>query len=216
MTCPTGCSQGAILQMREKAQKWIEKVRGGNLHRRNVWFLLDKQFWPRVAYGISSISANFAELDQCLMRTYYDLLSVSGVRRLVKRELRQLDRGFYGCGFPHPGVECFIGQIVKLLTNYRCNSGLGLHLQTSMELLVIEVGVSTQILAQAYQPYSIWVTHCWLKSVWKKIDLFNLTVKIKPLPLRFPWTNDNWLMLIFVITGYSNGDLVRLNRVRCH
>jgi hypothetical protein len=77
--------------MREKAQKWIEKARGGNLHRRNVWFLLDKQFWPSVAYGISSISANFAELDQCLMRTYYDLLSVSGVRRSVKRELRQLD-----------------------------------------------------------------------------------------------------------------------------
>ena len=91
MTCPTGCSQGAILQMREKAQKWIEKARGGNLHRRNVWFLLDKQFWPRVAYGISSILANFAELDQCLMRTYYDLLSVSGVRRSVKRELHQLD-----------------------------------------------------------------------------------------------------------------------------
>jgi hypothetical protein len=85
-----------------------------------------------------------------------------------------------------------------------------------MELLVIEAGVSTQILAQAYQPYSIWVTHCWLKSVWEKIDLFNLTVKIKPLPLRFPWTNDNWLMLIFVKTGYSNGDLVRLNRVCCH
>ncbi len=112
-------------------------------------------------------------------------------------------------------MECFIGKIVKLLTNYGCNSGLGLHLQTSMELLVIEAGVSTQILAQAYQPYSIWVTH-WLKSVWEKIDLFNLTLKIKPLPLQFPWTNDDWLMLIFVKTGYSNGDLVRLNRVRCH
>ncbi len=43
MTCRTGCSQGAILQMKEKAQQWINKAKGGKLHQRNVWFLLDKQ-----------------------------------------------------------------------------------------------------------------------------------------------------------------------------
>jgi hypothetical protein len=63
MTCPMGCSRGAIQQMTEKAQKWINKAKGGNLHRRNVWFLLDKQFWPGVSFGISSIMASFAELE---------------------------------------------------------------------------------------------------------------------------------------------------------
>jgi hypothetical protein len=96
MTCPTGCSQGAIQQMMEKAQQWIDKAKGRNLHRRNVWFLLDKQFWPGVSFGISSITASFAELEECMMRKYYDLLSISGIRRLVWRELRQMDRGFYG------------------------------------------------------------------------------------------------------------------------
>jgi hypothetical protein len=32
MTCPMGCSQGAILQMKEKAQQWINKAKGGKLH----------------------------------------------------------------------------------------------------------------------------------------------------------------------------------------
>ncbi len=63
MTCPTGSSEGALQQMQEKAQKWIDKAKGGNLHRRNLWFLLNKQFWPGVAFGISSITASFAELD---------------------------------------------------------------------------------------------------------------------------------------------------------
>ena len=137
MTCPTGSSEGALQQMREKAQKWIDKAKGGNLHRRNLWFLLNKQFWQGVAFGISSITASFAELDQCMMKTYYGLLSISRVRRLIRKELRQMDRGFYGCGLPHPGVECFIAQVSKLLTNYGCNTGLGVHLQTSMELMVI-------------------------------------------------------------------------------
>jgi hypothetical protein len=186
MTSPTGCSKGALQQMKEKAQKWIDKAREGRLHRRNFWFLLDKQFWPGVAFGISSITASFEDLDQCMMRTYYDMLSLGGVRRSIRKELRQMDRGFYGCGLPHPGIECFIAQISKLLTNFGCNTGLGVHIQTSMELMIIEGGVSNQILSQPYERYSKWVSHCWLKSVWEKIDLFSLTVEIRALPLPFP------------------------------
>ncbi len=126
------------------------------------------------------------------MKTYYGLLTITGVRRSIRKELQQMDRVFYGCGFPHPGVEFFIAQISKLLANYGCNTGLGIHLQTSMELMVIECGVSCQILAQPYQIFSKWVTHCCLKSVWEKVDLFNLTVTIKSLPLRPPQENDEW------------------------
>ncbi len=170
MTCPTGSSEGVLMQMCKKAQKWIDKAVEGRLHCRNLWFLLDKQFWPGVAFGISGITASFAELEQYMMKTYYCLLSSSEIRRSIRKELRQMDRVFYRCGFPHPGVECFITQISKLLTNYRCNTGLGIHLQTLMELMVIECGVSCQILAQPYQIFSKWVTHCWLKSVWEKVD----------------------------------------------
>jgi hypothetical protein len=83
------------------------------------------------------------------------------------RELRQMDRGFYGCGFPH-GVECLIAQLNKLLINYGCNSGLRLHMQTSMELMIIESGVSNQLMSLPYQRYSKWVTHSWLRLVWEK------------------------------------------------
>jgi hypothetical protein len=73
-----------------------------------------------------------------MMHTYYNLLLICGIRQSVNRELRQMDHGFYGCGFPLPGVECFIAQLNKLLTNYGCNSGLGIYLQTSMELMIVE------------------------------------------------------------------------------
>jgi hypothetical protein len=127
-----------------------------------------------------------------------------------------MDCGFYGCGFFHLGIECFIGQLTKLLTNYVCNSGLGRHLQTSMELLVIEAGISTQILSKDFSRYSGCVSHCWLKLVWEKISLFNLTIKIRELPAHFPRANNDWLMLVFEDMGYSKEELVRLNRVHCH
>ncbi len=199
--------------MKEKAQKWFKKAKSGRLHKRNAWFLMEKQFWPGVSFGISSITASFEELDQCMMRTYYNLLSVCGIRWSVNRELRQMDRGFYGCGLPHPGVECFIAQLIKLLTNYECSSGLGMHLQTSMELMLVEGGVSTQILAQPFQRYSKWVTHSWLRSVWEKVARIDIRMEIRDLPLKLLREHDGWLMLMLENAGYSDNELTHLNRV---
>jgi hypothetical protein len=84
------------------------------------------------------------------MRKYFKLLSICGIFRLVSREIRQMDRGFYGIGFPHPEVECMVAQINKLLTHNGSSSGLGIHMQASMELLVTEGGVLTQILAEPF------------------------------------------------------------------
>jgi hypothetical protein len=119
------------------------------------------------------------------MRTYYDFFLVRGIRRSANRELRQMDRGFYGCKLPHPGVECFIAQLNKFLMNYGCVSGLGMYLQTSMEIMIVEGGVSTQILSQSFQRYSKPVTHSWLRLVWKKVDMLNILVEIRKLLLKF-------------------------------
>jgi hypothetical protein len=64
MTCPMGSSENAILQMKKKAQKWINKAKGGRLHRGNFLFLIDTQFWPGVSFGMSSITAPFEELEE--------------------------------------------------------------------------------------------------------------------------------------------------------
>jgi hypothetical protein len=80
ITCPTGSSEGAIVQMQEKAQGWLTKAASSKLNKRNLSFLLDKQFWPGVSFGISSVCALFATLEDCLMRVYYDMFPLCGVR----------------------------------------------------------------------------------------------------------------------------------------
>ncbi len=104
MTCPTESSDGAIAQMQEKAKGWVAKAKESKLQKGHLNFLLNKQFWPRVSFSISSVCAPFEELEDCLMRIYYDMLPLCGIRRSVQKELRQLNRGFYVIGLPHPGV----------------------------------------------------------------------------------------------------------------
>ncbi len=78
--------------------------------------------------------------------------------------LCQLDRGFYGIGCPHPGVECLIGQVTKLLVHYGCTSGLGIKMQVTMELFATELGLSLQPFQESFAIYGRW-RQCGRRSV---------------------------------------------------
>ncbi len=107
-------------------------------------------------------------------------------------------------------------QLNKLLTHYGSSSGLGIHMQVSMEVLIIKGGVSAQILSEPFSHYGKWVNHCWLQSVWEKVDMFNFWVEISAIPLQLPWEQDCWIMLALVDQGFSEEELICLNWVRCH
>jgi hypothetical protein len=161
-------------------QDWTDRVLASSLSRRNMWFMVDCQLWPRIGYGICNNTASWGELKNCMQRIYWQLIGQGGVRRSAPTDLRQLDRGFYGIGCPHPGVECLIGQITKLLVHYGCKSGLGIEMQVTMELLITELGILQQPLQESFESYGKWVTNTWIKSVWEKASKFNITIEIAP------------------------------------
>jgi hypothetical protein len=68
ITAPTESNAGAIKQMKDKAEAWLAQAQAGKHHKQNVWFLMDKQFWPKVGYEISTVSVTFQELEDGLMR----------------------------------------------------------------------------------------------------------------------------------------------------
>ncbi len=118
--CPSGSSYGSLLQMKEKTQKWLDSLTAGQLHRRMMWFSVNQQLWPSVKYGLCCSIATLPELDTALLPFYKKMLLLGGVVR--KANCGQLDRGFFGAGFPHPGVEATVEQANKLLMHYGCHT----------------------------------------------------------------------------------------------
>ena len=216
MTCPSGDPSAALHRVQEKAQGWIDEVTNAGLPRRNIWFLVDHQFHPKVMFGCSTITANFNALTLALHRQYYQLLPMGGIRRSVKTEVRYLGKWFYGSGCPHLGVECLVGQLKKLLTHYGCQTVVGRLLQSSMEMFTIELGLSNQPLTEKYSQVSHWVTHSWIKSLWEKIDIFGMEVELGNIEIMPPRVGDDWLMRRLIQMGCTRKELIRLNRVRLH
>jgi hypothetical protein len=178
---------------------------------------MDRQFWPRVGYGICNTSASWEDLDQFLRRVYWQLVPRGGVQGSAVVSLCQLDRDFYGIGCPHLGIECLIAQITKLLVHYGCQSSLEIQMQVTMELLLTELGILAQPLQESLVRYGKWITGTWLKSIWEKVEKFWITVEIAPLPVCPPKEGDKWFMQAAMVAGITNPNKQRiLNHFRCH
>jgi hypothetical protein len=144
VTCPSGNSNGSLCQMNEKEQKWLDSLTAGRLHCRMMWFSVDHPLWPLVWYGQCCSMATLPELESVLLSFYGKMLPLRGIVSKANRGICQLDRGFYGAGFPHPGVEATAKQANKLLMHYGCHTALGTELQSSLEVLVADLGLLFQ------------------------------------------------------------------------
>jgi hypothetical protein len=163
ITCPSGDSTGSLTQMKEKTKKWLDALTSGWLHRRLMWISVDHQLWPSVKYGLCCSMGTLPELELVMLLFYGKMLPLGGIIRTASKGIQQLDRGFYGTGLPHPGVEAIVEQSNKLLTHYGCCTALGTKLQTSIELLLVELGMTFQPLQLSYANFGNMVTISWLK-----------------------------------------------------
>ena len=213
-TSPTGCAKGALTAMRTKAQDWVDRAKEGKLRQRDIWFLLDCQFWPSVGFGLCCNLASALELEKCLSKQYYKLLPLGGVIRTAPALIRQLGKGFFGPGCPDPCVECCVEQTSKLLAHFGCPSNVGKTMEISYNKLVIELGLSTQPLQRDFKKFGKWVTWGWLAALWEKCSIYGVTVKFNVETVRLQRERDRWLMEEFVRLGYGEKELRILNRVR--
>jgi hypothetical protein len=213
MTSPDGNSIACIQMMQEKAQSWINAVQRGHLHRRNIWFLLKVQFWPRVGYGLCSPTATYRELDQALHRQYYQILPLGGVVRHTTVASRTIDSGFYGVGLPNVGVEATIAMTNKLLMHFGCSTAVGRFMQISYSLLLMELGLSFQLLQVDYEKYNHLVTHIWMKMLWEKVSMFGIIVTTPSALGGFPREGDEFIMQMILRAGYNFDEVKCINRV---
>jgi hypothetical protein len=191
-------------------------IKIGKLSWRYVWFMIETHFWLRVLYSLCTVSASYKVLLECLTSTYCNIHPQRGIQQSARRGTRQLGIGFYSVGCPHPAIKCLISQLNKMLMHYGNQSCLGLQIQNTMELLVIELGMSPQPFQEEYKVCHHWVTHSWMKSVWEKAHHLWVEIDIANLPVHPPWERDSWLMQEFVHVNYNCNAIWRLNQVRVH
>ena len=70
-TCPSGNFGTHLSSMKKKGQEWIDRAKESHLMRRDIWFLLDCQLWPKLGYGVGCVSMSWKTLEGCLGKTWW-------------------------------------------------------------------------------------------------------------------------------------------------
>ncbi len=96
--------------------------------------------------------------------------------------------------------------------NYGCHTAINTELQTLVELLVADLGLSFQLFQLPYGHYSEWFTTCWLKRIREIVGHFGFALLVHNLLSTFPRDGDSWLIAWFIVTGFKGTDLLILNR----
>jgi hypothetical protein len=104
----------------------------------------------------------------------------------------------------------------KVIEQNGCRTALASELQTSIKLLLVELGMTFQSLQLSYADFGNMVTISWLKQVWEKLERFKFAVTVHNLHSMYPQEGDDWLMARLIIVRYRDHDLQTLNRVRKH
>ena len=214
-TTPAG-TQASLVVMRDKAISWASQARNSGLRPRDFHISVNRKFWPKIKYGLSANTAKFQDLVSAMHKPYFWMAPIGGLIRSARRELRSLDTGFYGLGYPHWGIEALIEAYRKFYTHYGTTSVLGVQLQMSLELLICEVGISDQPFILSYKKYGDYATDSFCKSLWEKLDHFDCRLFLNHTLFRLPREHDRWMMTAFEQAGFSPAECRSLNLVRLH
>ena len=209
-------TQAALDTLSTKAMTWAGQARNSGLKPRDFHISVHRKFWPKVKYGLCANTSSLQDLSASMHRPYFWMAPIGGLIRSARRELRSLDTGFYGLGFPHWGIEALIEAYRKFYTHYGTTSVLGVQLQMSLELLICEVCISHQPFTLSYSKYGSYATEGFCKSLWEKLDHFHCHLFLNHKLFQLPREQDRWLMVAFEQSGYSQEERKILNTVWIH
>ena len=86
-TCPSGAYKKSLEIMAEKAQGWIDIASEGKLHWRMACFRIDRQFWPKVSYGLCCNLAPLPQLQYSFKNSIEQWYPWVGLKRMRRRRL---------------------------------------------------------------------------------------------------------------------------------
>jgi hypothetical protein len=156
--------------MSTKAIDWASLARNSGLCPRDFHINVARKFWPKLKYDLCANTSSYQDITSAMHRIYYWMAPIGGLIRSARRELRCLDTGFYGLGFPHWGIEALVEAYKKLYIHYGTSTVVGVQLQMSMELLICELGLSHQPFTLSYKTYSHFATDGFCKKLFSSWD----------------------------------------------
>ena len=111
-------------------------------------------------------------------------------------------------------IEATAASLNAFLQHYGTNTSIGIYLTASIKNLQLEIGVAGCPFDHDYETWHELATDSWVKSLWERIQKFDLSVEIDYKTLEMPREKDKCIMERLVHEGFRGAKLVSINRAK--
>ena len=177
------------------------------------------QLWSGLKYRVGTTSATLKQLENRkkngkefgLSTRDHKILSRLGICRSCDVPWRYIPSNHGGMGLRYLMAEATAASLNLFLQHYGTDTSLGTYLTTSIENLQLELGVTGYPFQYDYGVWSRLATDSWVKSLWERIDKFDLSLELDYNTLELPRENDRPIMEWLVREGYRGAELEGIN-----
>jgi hypothetical protein len=193
---PAGGNKGHLSYIKDKATHWVTRMTNGHLPSHIAWVAYKHQLWPRLCYGLGTMTNDLETTKRLLYSVDHKTLNVLGVMRNVTRGLWKLHSTFGGFGLFDLPTEQLISKVNMLFHHYHASTNLSKKLDASLAHLQLQLGTPYNPFTLDYNKWGYLAPLSWTKILWKLLNKFDIMLYMTYSPIPFPRERDQVIMEI--------------------
>ena len=131
--------------MKQLAVQWADNMRTGHIPRDDAWLAFNSTIWKSLTYPLPALNLSKEDCEKIMAPILHYLLPAIGVCRNFPRNLVYNSERYLGLGVKHLHTTQEIARIKDILNHVYIKSNTGYLYKTSLELLILELGIDTDI-----------------------------------------------------------------------
>jgi hypothetical protein len=154
-------------KMIDTAQKWADNMRTGRISRDEAWLAITSTIWRTLAYPLPSLNLTKPQCEDIMAPILRYGLPAMGICRTFPRKMVFAPTKYMGLGFTHLYTLQETARLKDIIHHSFKNTITGRLYRTSIELLILEIGMGTSLHSISFPYFSNLASNSLVKSTWK-------------------------------------------------
>jgi hypothetical protein len=212
---PDGNTGTQCKQLLEKSVLWADQMCTGVIGKDENWLALQSTIWKTFCYPLNANNLTRSQCESIMSPVINYALPAMGVCRNFPRALVYSPTKYKGLGIKHIHTLQEIAHLKDLLQHTYMNSTTGQLYHISLEYLILEVGIDSNLTSVDFNTYKMLATNSLIKNTWEFLQKNNIfldhNIKVPP-----NTQYDKPLMPEFLKLNPTKSELEALNQCRLY
>lgn len=171
---PNGDTTVQCEKLVEKSKIWAYHMRTGVIRKDEAWLAMQSTIWRTFCYPLNAVNLSKKQSEAIMSPVLHYALPAMGICRNFPRAVVFSSLKHAGIGIKHIHTLQEIARLKDILQHKSSDTMTGRLYQSSLEYLLLELGMGTELHKIDYIQYQILATNSLIKSTWEFLYTYSI------------------------------------------